>query len=72
MPSASTLRQHVAQRNLQRQTFEANVPCSGYLENKMYFLKLYEAILFELDGVLVDELGDDLNVTASQERSRRR
>ena len=37
-----------------------------------YFLKLYEAILLELDGVLVEELGDDLNVTASQERSRRR
>ena len=53
--------------------FEANVLLlSGYLENKMYFLKLYEAILLELDGVLVEELGDDLNVTTSQERSRRR
>ena len=53
--------------------FEANVLLlSGYLENKMYFLKLYEAILLELDGVLVEELGDDLNVTTSQERSRLR
>ena len=53
--------------------FEANVLLlSGYLENKMYFLKLYEAILLELDGVLVEELGDDLNVTTSQERSRQR
>ena len=53
--------------------FEANVLLlSGYLENKMYFLKLYEAILLELDSVLVEELGDDLNVTTSQERSRLR
>ena len=35
-------------------------------------LKLYESILLELDGVLVEELGDDLNVTTSQERSRLR
>ena len=53
--------------------FEANLLLlSGYLENKMYFLKLYEAILLELDSVLVEELGDDLNVTTSQERSRLR
>ena len=55
--------------------FEANVLLlSGYLENKMYFLKLYEAILLELDGVLVEELGDDLNVNErpQQQRSRRR
>jgi hypothetical protein len=62
---------HTAISNDKR--FEANVLLlSGYLENKMYFLKLYEAILLELDGVLVEELGDDLNVTTSQERSRRR
>ena len=53
--------------------FEANVLLlSGYLENKMYFLKLYEAILLELDEALVEELGDDLNVTTSQGRSRLR
>ena len=38
----------------------------------MYFLKLYEAILLELDGVLVEELGDDLNVTTFREPSRLR
>ena len=62
---------HTAISNDKR--FEANLLLlAGYLESKMYFLKLYEAILLELDGVLVEELGDDVNVKVSQERSRLR
>ena len=54
--------------------FEANVLLLSMatLRTRCISSKLYEAILLELDGVLVEELGDDLNVTASQERSRRR
>ncbi len=62
---------HAAIANDKR--FEANMRLlSGYLENKLYFLKLYEAILLELDGVLVEELGENLTVTTSPERSRPR
>ena len=62
---------HTAISNDKR--FEANLLLlSDYLESKMYFLKLYEAIVLELDGVLVEELGEDLNVKVSQERSRLR
>ena len=39
------------------QRFEASMLLlSGYLENKLYFLKLYEGILLELDAVLLAEL----------------
>ena len=41
--------------------FAANMKLlTSYLENKLYFLKLYENILSELDEILVQELDDQL------------
>ena len=53
--------------------FKANMHLlSGYLENKLYFLKLYEGIVMELKAELENALGDAAPVTTSQERSRLR
>jgi hypothetical protein len=53
--------------------FKANMHLlSGYLENKLYFLKLYEGIVMELKTELENALGDAAPVTTSQERSRLR